>query len=313
MSKTTLGTLHSMTGYGRGSAANKHAAAEIELRSVNGKGLNLKLKLPPDRGELESALEARVRKLVARGSVQGFVRLRLLSQSSHSIDVKAVQQHLKEWRKLAKELGMDSADPTIAELLAMPGSYSADEETAVITRAVQKAAVDAMDDALKALLEARRVEGARLGKELLRLWKQLRTALNKARRRVPKAIAEAQKVMQTRVESALQNAGFDTASGKGSSNPKSTTQLDLARELVILADRADVQEEIARLDIHLERFTALLEQGGAVARELEFLLQEIHREITTLGNKSADATLSQHVVTMKLVAGQLKEQVLNLE
>ncbi len=300
MSKALLGTLHSMTGYGRGSAANTHAGAEAELRTVNGKGLNLKLRLPSDRGELEAVLEARVRKQIARGSVQGFMRLRLLSQASHSIDVNAVQQHLKEWRKLSKELGMKSADPTMAELLAMPGSYAPEAESAAVTRAVQKAAVAAMDDALKALLESRRAEGARLGKELMRLWKQLRAALNKARMRVPKAIEAAQQNMQSRVETALKNANFDS-------------QVDLARELLILADRADVQEEVARLDIHLERFAALLEQGGAVARELEFLLQEIHREITTLGNKSADATLSQHVVTMKLVAGQLKEQVLNLE
>lgn len=311
MSKATLGTLHSMTGYGRGSAANNHAGAEAELRTVNGKGLNLKLRLPSDRGELESVLEARVRKAIARGSVQGFVRLRLLSQGTHAIDVKVVQRHMKEWRKLAKELGMKDAQPTIAELLAMPGSYAPEAESATVTRAVQKAAVAAMDDALQALLASRQAEGARLGKELMRLHKQLSSALSKARKRVPKAIDEAQKNMVTRVDNALAHAGFEDAKSKA--DGESNTKLDLARELVILADRADVQEEVARLDIHLERFAALLQQGGAVARELEFLLQEIHREITTLGNKSADATLSQHVVTMKLVAGQLKEQVLNLE
>jgi uncharacterized protein (TIGR00255 family) len=316
MSKASLSNLHSMTGYGRGSAANAHAGAEAELRTVNGKGLNLKLRLPSDRGELESVLEARVRKQIARGSVQGFIRLRLLSQASHSIDVHAVQQHLKEWRKLSKELGMKSADPTMAELLAMPGSYAPEAESAAVTRAVQKAAVAAMDEALTALLESRQAEGARLGKELMRLWKQLRAALNKARKQVPKALAAAQQNMVDRVDKALAGAGFapqGAASETKKKGDESSTRIDLARELVILADRADVQEEVARLDIHLERFAALLEQGGAVARELEFLLQEIHREITTLGNKSADATLSQHVVTMKLVAGQLKEQVMNLE
>ncbi|MBC8404357.1 MAG: YicC family protein [Planctomycetes bacterium] len=300
MKKASLGTLHSMTGYGRGSAGNAHASAEVELRTVNGKGLNLKLRLPPDRGDLESVLEARLRKNISRGSVQGWMRLRLLSQGTHSIDVKAVRNHLKEWRKLAKDLGMKSADPTLAELLAMPGSYVPEEENATVTRAVQNASVGALDAALEALLESRQAEGARLGKELMRLWKQLKVALNKARSRVPKAIAEMQANLQTRVQAALRAADQDE-------------DYDLGRELIVLADRADVQEELARLDIHLERFEALLIKGGAVAREIEFLLQEIHREITTLGNKSSDATLSQHVVTMKLVAGQLKEQVMNLE
>jgi uncharacterized protein (TIGR00255 family) len=300
MKKASLGTLHSMTGYGRGSAANAHASAEVELRTVNGKGLNLKLRLPSDRGDLESVLETRLRKSISRGSVQGWMRLRLLSQGTHSIDVKAVRNHLKEWRKLAKDLGMKSADPTLAELLAMPGSYAPEEENEAVTRAVQKASVGALEAALAALLESRQAEGARLGKELMRLWKQLKVALNKARKRVPKAIAEMQVNLQTRVQAALRSAGQDE-------------DYDLSRELIVLADRADVQEELARLDIHLERFEALLIKGGAVAREIEFLLQEIHREITTLGNKSSDATLSQHVVTMKLVAGQLKEQVMNLE
>ena len=81
----------------------------------------------------------------------------------------------------------------------------------------------------------------------------------------------------------------------------------------VLADRADVREEIARLHMHLGALQDLLVRGGAVGREFEFLLQEVHREITTLGNKSADTQLSEQVVAMKLLAGQLKEQVANVE
>ena len=300
MEKASLGTLHSMTGFGRGSASNLHANAEMELRTVNGKGLNIKLRLPSDRADLETDLEARLRRSLTRGSLQGFLRLRLLSQSTQTIDSVAVRAHLKEWRKTAKELGLRAADPTLSELLAMPGSYSQSFEPQKISRGVEKASQQALKEALGALIESRRLEGARLGEELLRLLKQLESALTKARKRVPKALAEAQKRMQSRVDSALRAAKLEDG-------------YDLSRELVALADRADVQEEVARLDIHLARFYALLARGGAVAREMEFLLQECHREITTLGNKSADVALSQHVVTMKLIAGQLKEQVANLE
>ena len=83
--------------------------------------------------------------------------------------------------------------------------------------------------------------------------------------------------------------------------------------MIALAERADVQEEIARLDIHIERLRATIKKGGAVGREFEFVLQECHREITTLGNKSSDGKLSEMVVAMKLCAQQLKEQVANVE
>ena len=89
--------------------------------------------------------------------------------------------------------------------------------------------------------------------------------------------------------------------------------LDLTREIVTLADKADVREEVARLEIHLDRLNAVIDAGGLCGRELEFLVQECHREITTLGNKSVDPRMSEAVVAMKLHAGQLKEQIANVE
>jgi uncharacterized protein (TIGR00255 family) len=97
------------------------------------------------------------------------------------------------------------------------------------------------------------------------------------------------------------------------SRMETTAPVDLARELVLLAERADVQEELARLEIHLERLDGLLAGGGAPGRELEFLLQECQREVTTLGNKSADVTLSELVVAMKLAVQQMREQAANVE
>ena len=158
----------------------------------------------------------------------------------------------------------------------------------------------AMQAALDALSESRQREGARLGRELRRLLKKFSAHLARAEKRVPRAIAGAQARLQERVDAALAKAG-------------DYEPLDLTRELVALADRADVREEVARLHIHLGGLNDLLIRGGAIGREVEFLLQEVHREVTTLGNKSADTQLSEQVVAMKLLAGQLKEQVANVE
>jgi uncharacterized protein (TIGR00255 family) len=289
-----------MTGFGTGSAVTGQVSAEVELRSVNGKSLNLKLRLPSDRQMLEPDLEARLRKRLQRGSVQGYVRIRLSAQLAPAVNREALQFHLREWRRVAKDLGLEARDPSLSELLSMPGSYIQVEESDALGREVRKTTLQAMDQAIEALEIARLREGSRLAKELQRLLRKLGNALRKAERRVPKAIAATQARLKERVAQAMQAAGENDT-------------LDLAREVIAIADRADVREEIARLDIHLERLHAMLEKGGPVGRELEFLLQECHREITTLGNKSADAQLSEQVVAMKLLAGQFKEQVANVE
>lgn len=289
-----------MTGYGRGASENGHAVAEVELRSVNGKALHLKLRLPSDRLELESELEGLARSSMERGSVSGGLRVRVLASTAPTPDRTALAAHLKEWRRTQKELGLEASDPSLSELLALPGAFLPAAEDAKTTRGVRAAAQAAMQAALLALAESRQREGARLGRELQRLIKKFRTHLARAEKRVPRAIEAAQTRLQERVDTALAKAG-------------DYEPLDLTRELIALADRADVREEVARLHIHLGGLDELLVRGGAIGREVEFLLQEVHREVTTLGNKSADPQLSEQVVAMKLLAGQLKEQIANVE
>ena len=296
----TSESLHSMTGYGRGSCENQHASASVELRSVNGKGLILKLRLPGDRLELESKIEAILRGGLERGSVNGNVRVKILDAGAVELDLAVLQRYLAAWRKAEKKLGLEAHDPSMAELLALPGAYQGSEESAAVTKAVAKAVEDAATQALAALVEARQQEGVRLGREIERLCKNLATLLSKIEKRLPKEQEVLAGRLKERVELAL-------------SKIERTEPIDLARELVLLAERADVQEEVARLHIHLDRLADKLRLGGALGRELEFLVQECHREVTTLGNKSSDSVLSEFVVAQKLVLQQMKEQLANVE
>ncbi|MHC4380952.1 MAG: YicC/YloC family endoribonuclease, partial [Planctomycetota bacterium] len=157
-----------MTGYGRGSSENRYAAASVELRSVNGKGLSIKLRLPHDRLELESKIEGQVRRGLERGSVQGQVRVRLLEVPVAELDLKVLRRYLAAWRKAEKELGLAITDPSMAELLALPGAQHGVEESTAITRGVAKAVTEATKAALEALTESRAQEGTRLAKEMMR-------------------------------------------------------------------------------------------------------------------------------------------------
>lgn len=300
MSEGRSKRLSSMTGYGRGRHENRLAAAQVELRSVNGKGLFLKLRVPGDRLDLEPRLEAILRGKLERGNVQGLVRVRLLEARGAELDLGVLARYAKQWKRAEKDLGLQRQEPKLAEMLTLPGALETPPEEERVTSAVQQAVLAACREALDALLEARAKEGEALRKELLRLCRRLGEELERCEKRLPQAKKASEKRFQERVQSA-----WDAA--------KVAEPIDLTRELVVLAEKADVREELARLAIHLNRLQKLLQKGGPCGRELEFLSQECHREVTTLGNKSADTRMSQLVVKMKVLVQQLKEQIANVE
>ena len=147
-------SLRSMTGYGRGSCENRYATASVELRSLNGKGLIIKLRLPGDRLELESKVEAVLRKNLERGTINGSVRVKVLDAGSVELDLDALNRYLAAWRKAEKKLGLKEADPSMSELLALPGAYQGSEESLAVTKAVARIVQDATEQAVEALCAA---------------------------------------------------------------------------------------------------------------------------------------------------------------
>ncbi|TAH36881.1 MAG: YicC family protein [Planctomycetota bacterium] len=292
--------LRSMTGYGRGRARNRAAAAEVELRSVNGKAVALKLRLPPEGLELEPRIEELLRGCLQRGNVQGSVRLEILDLRPAQIHHEVLRGYLRAWRAAERTLRLERRDPSLAELLALPGAVQPHLQDARIARGVSQAALAAAAAAVAELMASREREGRRLAREIDALLRQLEQDLEQVLARLPLANAAVARRTRERIQAAWAAAGVKEP-------------LDLTRELAVLAERADVQEEIARLRIHLDRVRALLAHGGACGRELEFLAQECHREVTTLGNKAVDAGISALVVRMKVAVAQLKEQAANVE
>ena len=292
--------MRSMTGYGRGRAENKVAAVDVELRSVNGKGLNFKLRLPGDRLENETALEAALRRRLSRGSVQGNVRVRLLEARTAVPDAGALRRYLREWRAAEKELGLEVRDPSLGELLALPGAFETPDEDEKVGRSVARCMEQGLDQALDALIESREKEGVRLAKELLALIARMERELARIRKELPKVLAALKKRLLERAQEALRDAGVEVVP-------------ELGGELAGLAERGDVREEVARLEIHFERLRKLLDQGGVCGREVDFLAQECHREVTTLGNKVTAPRIGQGVIAMKVLIQQFKEQTANVE
>ncbi len=289
-----------MTGFGRGHVETKGVSVTVEFRSVNGKGLNCKLRVPAGLLEFETKVERQLRKELTRGSISGFVSVRSAQDETVDFDKAVLKKYLTAWRKTEKDLGLEAETPTLKDLIAIPGALQSSGQNKSYGRTLESSIKQAVTEAISALRDSRQKEGSRLAAEMLRLVSKLERSLKQASKRGPIAVKDLSTKYKTRVKKALVDAGEEN-------------RIDLARELIAISERADIQEEIARLEMHIASLRDSINGGGAAGREIEFILQECHREVTTLGNKSADSRLSAIVVDMKLCTQQLKEQVANVE
>jgi len=282
-----------MTGYGRSNHEARDVGVEAEIRSVNGRHPSVRSRLPQEWMRFEPRVERLVRSTVARGAVDVVVRIRFASQlRTPEID----ETVLAVYRRALDRIGGGDA----SNLLALPGVVTL-AEPSFPQRTLERVFNAAVKDALAALVASREAEGERLTGVLERELKALSRHLGVVKRRLPRALARQQGALRRRIKALLSGASLDDR------DPA------LMRELAVLVERSDVTEEVDRLHSHVEAFSLALEQGGAVGRELDFLLQEMGREVNTLGAKAVDAAVSVRVVRLKGCVERLREQVANIE
>ena len=290
----------SMTGFGTGAAAADGATASAEARSVNNRFLKVQTRLPDGAAATEAKVEALVRDRLARGAVTVAVRVDApgaVGRPALAADVLA--GYLADAVAFAAANGL--APPAdLAPFLALPGVVREEAADADPGRddggLILAAAAAALDD-----LDAFRVrEGAAMADELRAQLGTLRDHLAAVADRAPKLAEEYRAKLHARTRDLLAAAGADAAPA------------DLTREVVVYADKADVTEEIVRLRTHLDAFDEALAED-APGRKLDFLTQELNREVNTVGSKANDADLAGAVVGMKGAVEKLREILQNLE
>jgi uncharacterized protein (TIGR00255 family) len=286
-----------MTGFGRGVVEHAGVRATVDIRAVNHRFLDLKLRgvaLPP---AMEEAVSAKVRAAVERGSVAVSIHVtRHGAAAATSIDAAAAAQAHQALTQLATALGLPG--PDLALVLAQPGvvvtSDRADEEHPPV--------LEALDAALAQLDQMRRTEGDALATELLARFEELatlRTQVAMVAATVPQQLSRRLDERLRRLLSTQEGVEVDPAR--------------LAQEIALLADRADITEELVRLASHFDQARALIAASGSVGRRLDFLVQEIGRELNTVGSKSTVTEISTAVVDAKAVLEKVREQVQNVE
>ena len=290
-----------MTGFARSHGTSGPYTFEWELKSVNAKGFDFRMRLPPGWDDVELSARKRATELLSRGTVYANLNVK---RSIAASNIRVNEDVLAAVVRIAGQLAarIDAVAPSIDGLLAIKGVIEVAEPEAneAEEQAARVAVAASFEQALASLIDMRKREGATLGdvlKQRLDQIEQLAGRAEKAPGRQPEAI---------RARLAEQIAVLISASDRFDSDR-------LTQEALLMATRADIREELDRIASHLSQSRALLDKGGAVGRRLDFLAQEFNREVNTCCSKSNDLELTNTGLEMKNVVEQFREQVQNLE
>jgi uncharacterized protein (TIGR00255 family) len=289
-----------MTGYGVGRGDTRAARITVELRGVNQRLLDVRVTAPREYAMWEQEIRDRVRKLAHRGRVEvTVVRTPLAGRRRYRVAVcsELGRAYVAAVRRLARELRLDGR-VAVADVLRLPELFEVVERPPEPARELPLLR-RVLRGALRAFDADRRREGGHLRRDMRARARQLRRAAARMRRRLPRAEAALAARVRARLERLLPAAAEE--GGR------------LAREIVTLVERGDITEELVRLDGHLAGLRAALDARGPVGRRVEFLLQEIHRELNTIGTKTGDRAISELVVAAKSEVEKVREQVQNVE
>ena len=293
-------SLRSMTGYGSAEVSAGGTELEVELSSVNRKQFEVRVSLSPSYVVLEPRVRKLIHDAVSRGNVTCVVRFGTSKDAgwkTFSVDSETAREQILQLRKVAQKMGLKD-DFTAESLLRLPDvlrPLKNSREPDKIWLLLRKALIEAIGK----LVEMRDREGMVLEIDLTRRLGKLKQCLETIKKRAPRVVGR----YQERLRAKLKKVGV-----KWSDNDR-----ELSKEIVILADRLDISEEIVRLDSHFKQASDLMSAGKSPGRALDFLCQEMFREINTIGSKANDAGVSKCVVTFKTELESAREQIQNVE
>ena len=284
----------SMTAFARSEAEFSWGTLVWEIRSVNQRFLEPHFKLPDFMRQHEIAIRDKLRKQLARGKVECALRFHeSADQQSVQVDPLRLQQIADVIKEIQLSGATDGAVDPLA-LLQFPGVMNS---TSADPGEVGKAALSLFDDALAQLIEGRQREGVELAGLIEERLQSIASIVGEIRSKMPQIIENQKANLVERVS----QLGVDLDAER------------LEQEVVLLAQRADVAEELDRLDTHVTEVRRILIEKGPIGRKLDFLMQELNREANTLGSKSVVVATTQSAVELKVLIEQMREQIQNIE
>ncbi|HOD36040.1 MAG TPA: YicC family protein [Syntrophales bacterium] len=293
--------IKSMTGYGRAETLHEGKKWVVEIRSLNHRYMEIIVRLPGALTPLEMEIKKKVGEKLVRGRVDVTVQMDAAGSSGgamqYELDLPLLRNYLELLNRIRTELKLkEKADlNTVSRFrdIFVPSERKLDAAQAwVILK-------DVLDKALRDLVRMREKEGAVIRKDFLSRIGKIQKYLEATKSRIPEVVSEYQKRLSERVKELSGGLELDG--------------MRLAQEVALLAEKTDITEEIVRLESHIEQLTKLLDSRDSAGRKIDFLLQEMCREVNTMGSKSSDVMLSHQVIELKSEITKLREQVQNVE
>jgi uncharacterized protein (TIGR00255 family) len=291
--------LISMTGYGRAAESLGMRTITIEMKSVNNRYLDIDFSLPKPLGYLEEQLKAVIMEHVKRGKVNVNVTIdgEPITETLVDIDWNLVEQYQLHMNAMIKKY--NAAQWNVADMLLLPGIIKQTEKQQS-NLGFEPAIISVLRLALDQLVKMRVSEGQNLKRDFCERLSQISQTIEEIRHSVPRVIEKYQSRLVNKINEFL-DGRFELDEAR------------LMNEVAIYADKSDISEELLRLDSHLQQFLDIIDEDESKGRKLDFLVQEMNREINTIGSKSNDAMISRHVVSIKSELEKIREQVQNIE
>jgi len=299
--------IKSMTAFGRGEASAGPFRATVEVRSVNHRFADLKIKLPPDLAPLEPILHRSLQKAVRRGRLDVTVSVTRAGEDGHQFEVNRsmVASYLRASEQIRADFGVEGR-VSLETILALPDAVRVRPAESQLGQDERGALLGAFERALADHGAMREREGEILARDIRRRIEVIRRLQKRIARRAPRMIPLYAKRLKARIK------GLDRAMGAGGRLGLDATRL--AQEVALTAERSDITEELVRLAGYLEQLDTLLGQNGEpVGKKLDFIMQELNRESNTINSKAVDLAICQAALEMKAEVEKIREQVQNIE
>lgn len=290
--------IKSMTGFGQGSAEGDSFRVRVDIRTVNNRFLDIHARLPQELASLEVPIKKQVQAALDRGRVDLTISVEQMKQATFVINRPLVSGYLSALSEMKREFGLEG-DPSLELIAKLPGALQVSQDSSGLDESLVTGVVAAVSQALVTLTEMRIVEGRELTSELS-------TRLDHIEAELPAIESEAGRLPGIYKEKLLKRLQEAVAGGQ-------VDETRLAQEAVMLADRSDISEEIARLKSHILQMRDVLRGEAEVGKRLDFILQEMNREANTILSKSGDLAISDAAIAIKTEVEKLREQGQNVE
>lgn len=290
----------SMTGFGRGESSSNGYQVTVEVKTLNSRYLDISVRMPSSIQDKEIELKERVQKQLSRGKVN--LNINVDRTGSAGIDIKLNEELAKSYSSILNELrhaGSVDQPVTVRDLMQFSDIFETKKEDEKEVKVIWDCTKSALDTALVNLNEMRRNEGQELKEDLSNLINGISDLLEEVTVLSDKRAPEIREKLKTRITKMVTEEKIDPDR--------------MEMEIALLVDKMDINEEVIRLQSHLKFFLEALEAEEPVGRRLNFLCQEINRELNTIGSKANDSTVAHHIVLGKEKLEQIREQVQNIE